>query len=64
MNNSITLSKAEWNTIIEALYQAVENTSDMIDNPDILEDTSSRMLRMKIKAYNKVQSKLIKLLDK
>jgi len=63
MNKSITLSKAEWNTIIEALHQAVENTSDMIDNPDILEDVIEDV-QDEIKVYNKVQRKLIKLLDK
>jgi hypothetical protein len=56
MNKSITLSKAEWDTIVEALHQAVENI------PDFLEDDED--VQKEIKAYNKVQSKLIKLLDK
>lgn len=46
----------EWDTIIEALHQAVENI------PDFLEDDVD--VQKEIKAFNKVQSKLIKLLDK
>jgi hypothetical protein len=56
MNKSITLSKAEWDTIIEALHQVVEYTPEfLLDDKDVQKE---------IKAYNKVQSKLINLLDK